>query len=69
MSSREEMYASFHKAMEKKKEEEGEEVYVSFVPSGEKKILTVHRGNTLVIEAELTDGKIHKLLRELVKIM
>mgnify|MGYP003111282460 FL=1 len=67
MSSREEMYASFHKVMEKQKEEE--EVYVSFVPSGEKKVLTVHRGNVLVIETELTEAKIRKLLRELVKIL
>ncbi len=61
------MYASFHKVMEKQKEEE--EVYVSFVPSGEKKVLTVHRGNVLVIETELTEAKIRKLLRELVKIL
>ena len=67
MSSREEMYSSFHKVMEKQKEEE--EVYVSFVPSGEKKVLTVHRGNVLVIETELTEAKIRKLLRELVKIL
>ena len=67
MSSREEMYASFHKVMEKKKEEE--EVYVSFVPSGNKKVLTVHRGNVLVIETELTEAKVRKLLRELVKIL
>ena len=61
------MYASFHKVMEKQKEEE--EVYVSFVPSGDKKVLTVHRGNVLVIETELTEAKIRKLLRELVKIL
>ena len=61
------MYASFHKVMEKKKEEE--EGDVSFVPSGDKKVLTVHRGNVLVIETELTEAKIRKLLRELVKIL
>ena len=48
---------------------EEEEVYVSFVPSGDKKVLTVHRGNVLVIETELTEAKIRKLLRELVKIL
>lgn len=50
-----------------------EKVYVSFVRSGErsgdKRVLTVHQGNALVIETELTQGTIHKLLRELVKLM